>query len=141
MFRSKIGVVYIAVLLLLLVRWLLPATQALASGRSVSPLPLALPLLAIGALVYLARTTRYIVTDDALIVRCGPFAHQVPLSGVYKIRATWNPLSAPALSMDRLEVLSQQRGPVLISPADRAGLVAAIRARNPAVAVEGVDPA
>jgi hypothetical protein len=136
-FRSKVGISYVVVLVLLIAGWLLPAAAAVAARRPASPLNLLLPSLAVAALVYLARSTKYIVTADTLVVQWGPFSERVAIDGIYAIRATWNPLSAPALSMDRLEVRSQQRRSVLISPADKRDFVAAILARNPRVTVEG----
>jgi hypothetical protein len=64
---------------------------------------------------------RYGLDDTHLVVRFGLCRHRVPLADISEVRPTHNPLSAPSLSLDRLQV---QYGTgvfkaVLISPTDR----------------------
>jgi hypothetical protein len=61
----------------------------------------------------------------------------VPLATIHSLAATHNPLSSPALSMDRIEV-RHAAGTLLVSPKDKAGFVAAVRAGAPAVEVRGL---
>jgi len=63
----------------------------------------------------------------------------VPLQAVQRLRATHNPLSSPALSLDRIEVSYGERR-VLISPQDKGGFVTAVLRRSPAVVLEGLSP-
>ena len=54
--------------------------------------------------VAMTLRTHYDITDDQLIVRCGLLQRRVALPSIRRLRATRTLLSAPALSMDRIEV-------------------------------------
>jgi hypothetical protein len=64
---------------------------------------------------------RYGLGDTHLVVRSGFLRQRIPLADISEVRPTFNPLSSPALSLNRLRVQFGQgffRG-VMISPADR----------------------
>jgi uncharacterized protein YcbX len=61
----------------------------------------------------------------------------VPLKSVTALRASRSLLSAPALSLDRIEV-SYGSKRVVISPRDRIAFVAAMKQRVPNVQLEGL---
>lgn len=59
----------------------------------------------------------YILTHDSLIIKCGQFRHLIPLENITAVIPTHNPLSAPALSLDRLHIkFTDSRFGALISP-------------------------
>lgn len=91
-----------------------------------------------GVLVfYLWGNTKYIVTEDTLIVKGGLFTKRISIDRIYKVTKTNNPLSAPALSMDRLEILySPNMQMVLISPKDREAFVALLLEINNTIRVD-----
>jgi hypothetical protein len=64
---------------------------------------------------------RYGLDDTHLIVRFGICRKRIPLADISEVHPTHNPLSAPALSLDRLHVQFGQGffKTVRISPADR----------------------
>jgi hypothetical protein len=64
---------------------------------------------------------RYGLDDTHLVVRFGICRQRIPLADISEVKPTSNPLSAPALSLDRLRVRFGQGvfKAVLISPADR----------------------
>ncbi len=71
--------------------------------------------------------TGYTVNPNQLVIRCGPFSLPVTLNGIESITPTRSPWSSPACSLDRLVIVygvSQQT--VMISPADKSGLLSAI---------------
>ena len=72
------------------------------------------------------RSTYYEVSDTDLRVVSGPLRWTIPLSDITDIQPTRNPLSSPALSMDRLKVSYGKRKFVLVSPADKDGFIKAI---------------
>ena len=72
------------------------------------------------------RNTYYELADGNLRVVSGPFRWTIPLSNITEIRPTRNPLSSPALSMDRLKVSYGKKRFILISPADKDGFLRAI---------------
>jgi hypothetical protein len=64
---------------------------------------------------------RYGMDDSHLIVRFGACRQRILMADISEVRPTHNPLSSPALSLDRLSI---QFGPsifksVMISPVDR----------------------
>jgi hypothetical protein len=48
--------------------------------------------------------TYYILCDDALYIRCWVVKERIPYTRIVSRRETRNPLAAPALSLDRLEI-------------------------------------
>jgi len=125
-------------------RWLLALTAvplAISMGAMVPALlshpPLEAVLLIVGIEVLLLsfitwtfRSTRYEVADRELIARSGPFRWRIEIAGIESIRPTRNPLSSPALSLDRLEIRYGSGRKLLVSPADRIGFLDAITARS-----------
>lgn len=75
--------------------------------------------------------TNYRITANQLHVKSGPFRFSVPLASIRRIRRTSSPLSAPALSMQRLEIALENGQLVLISPKDRERFIAMLRSRCP----------
>ena len=95
------------------------------------------PATALGLVAYRARLDPkaipiVIVMALALIIRSGVFRWRVPIRQIESVTPTNNPSSAPALSLDRLEI---RYGPktILVSPADQEGFVRALRTVNPRI--------
>jgi hypothetical protein len=87
-------------------------------------------LAGIGLPWWILSTTTYTITDDALLIHSGPFHWRIALRDITAIAATRNPLSSPALSLDRLRI-EYRGGPwIMISPADRRGFLADLEARG-----------
>ena len=86
----------------------------------------AVTVLVLGLLVSLFTRTHYTVADGELRVVSGPFRRTIPLSAITSIESSRNPLSSPALSLDRLKVSYGNKKYVLISPADKTGFLSAI---------------
>jgi hypothetical protein len=70
--------------------------------------------------------TSYTVDRKMLHIRSGPFRWKVALDEITSVEATRNPLSSPALSLDRLRIRYGKRRQVIVSPADRDGFLKAI---------------
>ncbi|MCA0151114.1 PH domain-containing protein [Rossellomorea vietnamensis] len=64
-------------------------------------------------------TTYYVVDENHLTIRFGPFKKIVPLDTIKSVRKTTNPISSPALSLKRLEIVYGYYNSVLISPINR----------------------
>lgn len=76
--------------------------------------------------------TGYRLDDEHLHVRSGPLRFRVRLDEIESVKPTRNPLSSPALSLDRLEIRRRGRwGPVLISPQRRREFLVALADRAP----------
>lgn len=88
---------------------------------------IAVPLIAIfGFVIWVFRSTYYIVDPNEVIVRSGPFRWRVPIAEIEGIKPTHNPLSSPALSLDRLSISYSCGRQIMISPKDKEGFLSAI---------------
>lgn len=132
-FYSKIGleiVVPIAIVMLFVIGMLL------SSGGSTWPVVVFLLLLN-GLFAYLFTHTYYEIKEDELIISSGfLFNGRVSISDIREIRETNNPLSAPAISLDRLELRYGKNKYVLISPKDKKGFIDSMLSLNPSIAVK-----
>lgn len=72
------------------------------------------------------KSTYYLVRSDDIRIVSGPFRWTIPLAEVRDISPTRNPLSSPALSLDRLKIAYGKRKFVLISPDDKDGFLRAV---------------
>ncbi len=76
--------------------------------------------------IWLLWSTRYIVTDDLLAVRSGPFFWNIPREDIHSLAPSRSPLSSPALSLERIEISYGDDKVLLVSPDDRRGFAAAL---------------
>lgn len=72
------------------------------------------------------RNTAYTIDDDTLRIVSGPFKWIIPVADIKNITPSRNPLSSPALSIDRLKITYSERKFVFVSPEDKAGFISAI---------------
>lgn len=102
---------------------------AIAPGLG-DPLATTLTILACLAaamfVVSILVNTAYTVGDGQLIVRSGPIRWTISLDSIKSVEATRNPLSSPALSLDRLKISYGSNRRIMVSPADRDGFLKAI---------------
>jgi len=85
------------------------------------PWGIAAVLFVAGLYLGLVVPIKYGLDDSTLVVRFGVCRQRIALEDILEVRLTHNPLSSPALSLDRLRVQFGS-GPfkvVMISPADR----------------------
>jgi hypothetical protein len=69
------------------------------------------------ALVVLPYFTSYSLDPVNLTIKIGPFSKKIPIAEITEAFPTWNPLSAPAWSLDRLRIrFSSSKFGALISP-------------------------
>ena len=101
------------------------AAESLRQALAFSPVL----LLSVGLPIWLLRTTTYTL-DDELLVRSGPFTWHVPLREIRVVRPTRNPLSSPALSLDRLRIEYGRRA-IMISPDDKTRFLEELQKRLP----------
>ncbi|WP_406672523.1 PH domain-containing protein [Natronospira sp.] len=73
--------------------------------------------------LWLLTGTYYVLSPERLIVRSGPVKWQVPVSEIRSIIPTRNPLSSPALSLDRLKINYGIGKYVMISPREREAFI------------------
>lgn len=70
--------------------------------------------------------THYTVDQTTLKIVSGPIRFHVSLDDINSVKATRNPLSSPALSLDRLMINYGKNRKVMVSPADKRGFLKAI---------------
>ena len=74
-------------------------------------------LLTISCLVaWIWFATNYHISDDLLLIRCGPFKEKIKIEDIKSIKKTRNPISSAALSLDRMEIRYGDYGMTIISP-------------------------
>ena len=108
---------------------------AAGSGAGVGALVFALTVV-IALYGGLILPMRYRVSDTDVLVRHGLVTQRIPLADITEVYSTRNPLSSPALSLDRLYIKFGEGffKAALISPADKAGFLAELVARGGLVA-------
>lgn len=94
---------------------------ALAGMTSGLLVGIASVLLVFGIYFGLVFPMRYGLDDTHLLIRFGICRQRIPLADISEVYPTHNPLSSPALSLDRLHVRFGQGffKATMISPADR----------------------
>jgi hypothetical protein len=71
--------------------------------------------------------THYTIAGDQLHIVCGPLYRNIRISGITRVTETRNPLSSPALSLDRLRIEYCNDRSVMVSPDDKPAFLAVIR--------------
>lgn len=75
--------------------------------------------LGVGLPLWVLFGTSYRFESGQLHVRSGPFKWHVPVASITGITPTRNPLSSPALSLDRLRIEYGPRKAIMISPRNK----------------------
>lgn len=76
--------------------------------------------------------TYYVVENNTLIIKSLVFRWKIHIDDITQIEPTHNPLSSPALSLDRLKIYYMKNGEissVMISPKDKERFFQAINKR------------
>ena len=80
--------------------------------------------------VWLLVATNYVLTATTLDIRSGPFKWQVSIAEVTNVSPTRNPVSSPALSLDRIRIDYGDRRSILISPQEKDRFVRELEQRR-----------
>ena len=133
-FASKVDGWLLAVILGSAIVCLVATAPVLAAPGTVR-WPIALVILVgVGLPLWVLGSTRYTLMDAELRVRSGPFRWRVPLREVREITPTRDPLSSPALSLDRLRIDYGRGKWIMISPRDKELFIRELNARREAAA-------
>ncbi len=83
----------------------------------------------------------YQIEASVLTIRAGFLRTSVPISQITKVQPTWNLLSAPALSLDRLEIEYSPDGVLgeiaLVSPKDKKKFITDLAQSDPDLTIQG----
>jgi hypothetical protein len=129
-FRSKVDWWLVAVLVISAAVALI---TVLTVGVAAPLASAAIVLLGIGLPMWVLLATTYTLTAAHLNVRSGPFTWRIPLNEIRSVAPTRNPLSSPALSLDRLRIEYGHGKAIMISPAAREEFMQELRRRVPNV--------
>ena len=127
-FRSKIDLWLLIVLIAAAVFPLIQAISALRNGTSWIPHVLIFGLLA-GSLLWLLLSTKYTVDQKTLVIQSGPFRWRIAKDEITQVAPSRSIISSPALSLDRLRVdYGGGCKSILVSPKDKTGFLKAVAA-------------
>ena len=88
-------------------------------------------------IVYLFLNTYYQISENQLIVRAGFLINlKIDINSIRKIAYTQSFISAPATSIDRLEISYNKYDSVLISPLEKDEIIQHLTKLNPNIQIE-----
>ena len=80
--------------------------------------------------------TGYHIKGRTLQIRCGMFFKKyIRVDDIRRLAETNNPLSSPATSLDRIEIVYGKTGRIMVSPQDKAGFIRYLVALKPDIEV------
>jgi hypothetical protein len=91
---------------------------------------LVLLLIGCGLPLWVLSSTKYTIAAPLLLVRSGPFRWKIPLAEITKVTPTRNPLSSPALSLDRLRIEYGRGRVCMISPREKDAFLRELREKG-----------
>lgn len=107
--------------------------ESILTGEWIGYLLLALIVLFI---VFVSKTTRYIINENQLIVKCMFIVNErIEINKIRKIEKTSSILSSPALLIDRIAVRYNKFDEVYISPKEKQLFVEELLKINPEIEV------
>ena len=93
-------------------------------------------IVVISYVIYSFSTTVYSIEGDKLKIKCGYFFNfLIEIKDIKKISETFNIISSPALSFNRLEILYNKFDTLLISPKDKIRFLEAVKRINPEIKI------
>ena len=126
-YKSKIDTWLLLVLLVSTFSCIVAAYAIMQQGSVVGTIiGLLIITLGAGLPLWILVSTKYVVSDDSILVRSGSFSWSIQISSISSVQETRNPLSSPALSLDRMQLEYDAGKKMMISPADKAGFRKAI---------------
>jgi hypothetical protein len=126
-FRSKIDGWLVIVMVAALAISLIAIAPAVYQGLWWVVIPLAGTF---GFVLWVMLGTYYGIEGNRLVVRSGPFRWRIPINEIEEMTPTHNPLSSPALSLDRLRIKYSGGRSVMISPEDKDRFIAEVERRR-----------
>lgn len=130
-YRSKIDWWLLA---LIAVPIVLAGVASIKEGKGEVLLGLIPPVIIIA---YVFSSVKYTLNDGMLNIKAGFLVNQnIRVEDIKSVTKTFNPLSAPALSINRLEIKYGKFDSALISPKNRQQFITDLLAVNPSIIVK-----
>lgn len=87
--------------------------------------------------IYLLTSIKYRIINKDLVINCGfSISTKIRIEEIKKIKETYNPLSSPAASIDRIAVYYSRSGYVLLSPKRKMEFIRRLQEINPKIEVK-----
>ena len=90
----------------------------------------------VGYLIWIWFRTRYKIEENILNIQCGGFNWKINIEEIRKIRKVKSIFAAPALSIDRLEILYGKYDVVSISPKNEDKFIELLLNENPQIPID-----
>ena len=119
-YRSKTDTWLVALLTVAIIASSFAAIKVLSVG-TLAAWAIAVFIVTIGAglPLWLLFSTFSILEHTQLMVQSGPFKWRIPVADITSVKPSRNPLSSPALSLDRLRIDYGQGRSLMISPSNK----------------------
>lgn len=128
-YKSKIGLEFVIPLTIIFGSMLYDSIATKKMNMTI------IALIAIMFISHMFITTIYRIEQENLKIKCGFFVNlTVDIKSIQKISESYNPISSPAASLDRLEIIYNY-GKILISPADKKEFINSLLVINPNIEV------
>ena len=113
---------------------LLPIVMIIGAIKEPDAVAIVVTVLIIVLLAMLFFGTKYVITGDELIIYGGIYKKKIAINQITSLRPTKNPLSAPAMSLDRIEITFNPHMQIaLVSPKDKETFVKKLLEVNPSI--------
>lgn len=86
-------------------------------------------------LLWIWFKTGYTIENNSIKIQFGPFKKYIKIDEIHNIRETQNPFTAPALSMNRLEINYGKYEAIQISPKEIRLFVNELQKKNPHIQI------
>jgi membrane protein YdbS with pleckstrin-like domain len=98
---------------------------------------LALIVILASLIAHMFITTCYQIEGTVLKIKSGfLFNKSIAIGSIRRVTATKTPLSSPATSLERLEIMYNKNDSIIISPKDKTGFINELKTINPGIDVE-----
>lgn len=88
-------------------------------------------------IIYTFTNTKYVIDATNLQIKCGFLYNKIiPIQDIRRIEESRSPLSSPAASLDRLEIIYNKFDSILISPKEKRAFVEDIIKINSGIKVK-----
>lgn len=129
-YKSKVDMWLVCLVIALAVISILPVLLFAFSWTAVF---IALGLFAF--IIYCFLSTKYIITNDVLIIKCGFLINEkIDIANIVKILPIKSISAAPTASLDRIGLyITRQHTPIIVSPKNKAQFIEHLKSVNPRI--------
>lgn len=130
-YKSKIGFEIIIPILIILAF----GFKNIMNEPKVSPIILLILVLAF--ITYMLTSIKYTIENQNLNIKAGFLINQnINIMNIESIKKSKNILSSPAASLDRLEIIENNKNSILISPKNKIKFIEELKKINPQIDVK-----